>query len=440
MIQYRKGFIMIEPKVLKGFRDFGPEDQLIRQRMFAQIQSVFERFGFLPMSTPTLEFKEILTGKYGEDEKLIYSFKDNGGRDVAMRYDLTVPFARFIAVNSKQLTFPFKRYQIAPVWRADNPQKGRFREFYQCDVDIVNGASPISDAEVIACFCKVFEALDVNYEVRINDRRIFDLIAGIYQDEGSKPAEAIEVMRALDKFNKIGRTGVVAILEEKNLSDASIKMAQMIMDLGANKEALANLETNLSKDSWALESIKDLLKLLKLQGVPEDRTVFDPLIMRGLDYYTGFVFEIILKDQPEFGSVCGGGRYDNLVDQFSKESLPAVGGSIGVDRLFDALKQGDKLETLNPVKAIVLYQDEAMLDDYMQLVTEIRDAGINSELYYQPIKLDKQFKYAEKKNIEFAVIMGDAEKKKGVVKVKNLKERKEEEIKREELVKFLKEV
>lgn len=430
---------MIEPKILKGFRDFGPEDEIARQTMFTQVRGVFESYGFLPMATPALEYKEILTGKYGEDEKLIYSFKDNGERDVALRYDLTVPFARFIAMNQKQMTFPFKRYQIAPVWRADKPQKGRFREFYQCDVDVVLGASPVSDAEVMACICKALEAVGVkNYELRLNDRSVFDLLLSIYQEQGSPEAEAQELMRAVDKFSKIGADGVLKILEDKQITDAGKKFAQMLMDLGQNQQAIERIEANISADSLPIKNVKELLRLLDLQGVPKEKVVFDPLIVRGLDYYTGFVFEVVLKDNPDFGSIAGGGRYDNLVDQFSKDSLPAVGGSIGIDRLYDAMKEAGQLSHPALVKAIVLYLEENMLEDYVSLASELRAGGVNTEMYYFPTKLDKQFKYAENRNIEYAVIMGETEKQSGVVKVKNLKERKEQEIKKGDLVKFFK--
>jgi len=430
---------IIEPRLLKGFRDYGPQEQAARQAMFAKIQGVFERFGFLPMSTPALEYKEILMGKYGEDEKLIYSFKDNGGRDVAMRYDLTVPLARYVAQNRGQLTLPFKRYQIAPVWRADNPQKGRLREFYQCDIDAVGGPSPVSDAEVIVCMCKAVEAVGItNYQLRLNDRSIFDLLSSLFLAAGASVDEGKEVMRALDKVGKIGKMGAVKILEEKNVSEGAIKQAQMLMDLGEGEQALANIEQNLSKDSWAVANLRTLLALVKAQGVAEKNIVFDPLIMRGLDYYTGVVFEIILPDKPEFGSIMGGGRYDNLVDQFSDQSLPAVGGSIGIDRLYDAMVDQGLVEAEGLVKALVVNLDEQLMEDYVKLVTGLRAAGINSEMYYQPVKLDKQFKYAESKGIEYAVIMGPDEKAKGAAQLKNLKTREQAEVPLSELAGKLK--
>lgn len=425
---------MIEPRLLKGFRDYGPEDQVSRQNMFAKIQAVFERFGFLPLYTPTLEYKEILTGKIGEDEKLIYSFQDNGGREVALRYDLTVSLARYVAQNKNQLTFPFKRYQIGPVWRADNPQRGREREFFQCDIDVVGGPSPISDAEVIACLAQALEAIGINdYQVRFNDRKIFDLLSSVSLEAGAKEGEGQEVMRALDKVDKIGPLGAIKLLEEKGVSQAAIKQAQMLVDLGRGEKALANIEQNLAKDSLVVEALRTLAALVQDQGIDPGKIVFDPLIMRGLDYYTGVVFEIVLPNKPEFGSITGGGRYDDLVDKFSDTSVPAVGGSIGFTRLFDVLAAQQMVERPSVIKAIVINLDEQLMEDYVRLVTTMREAGVNSEMYYQPVKLDKQFKYAESKNIQYAVIMGADEKAKGVVQVKNLKTREQSEVPLSEL-------
>jgi histidyl-tRNA synthetase len=212
-IYKRKFMNYIEPRLLKGFRDYGPKEQTIRQQMVAKIQNVFERFGFLPMSTPVLEYKEILTGKYGEDEKLIYSFKDNGDRDVAMRYDLTVPLARFVAQNKQQIVYPFKRYQIAPVWRADNPQKGRLREFMQCDIDVIGSDSLLADVGVVACVCSALDEIGVdNYELRISNRGIFNTLSRAMHLDS---VQSIEVVRAIDKVKKIGIDGVVKLLQEK---------------------------------------------------------------------------------------------------------------------------------------------------------------------------------------------------------------------------------
>jgi histidyl-tRNA synthetase len=403
----------IEPRTLKGFPDYAPEEQVVRQRMFATIQGVFERFGFLPLSTPALEYKEILLNKYGDEEKLVYSFKDNGGRDVALRYDLTVPLARFVAQNQGSLMMPFKRYQIAPVWRAENTQKGRMREFYQCDVDTVGTESPLADAEVIACLCQALEAVGVkNYEVRLNDRRNFE----VFGDSAAK------IIRAIDKFDKIGVDGVVAELEKQNIDPALI---------GKAKEYL-NGTMNACSDV-----LNELKRLIAAQGVVAEKIVIDPTTARGLDYYSSTVFEIKLTDKPEFGSVVGGGRYDGLVDQFSDQPLSAVGGSIGIDRLVQALEELGKLDGSGAIQVLVLNIDEKLQDEYVKLATQLRGQNINTELYYQPAKLDKQFKYAEAKGIRYAVILGQAEATKGVVQLKDLNTRDQQEVKRADLLEVL---
>lgn len=395
----------IEPRTLKGFRDYGSVEQAARQAMFAKIQTVFEQFGFSPLSTPALEYKEILMGKYGDDEKLVYSFQDKGGRDVAMRYDLTVPLARYVAQNQGRLQWPFKRYQIAPVWRADNPQKGRLREFYQCDVDVVGSDSMLADVEVIACVAKALEALGLsNYKIRINDRA---LLAELSQ----------EAIRVLDKVEKIGVDGMVAEMRERGVSDSEIEIAQKLVS--GSKQAL----------SERLAQILELLKQFKLQGQVE----FDPTIARGLDYYSGTVFEIVLPEKPEYGSIAGGGRYDGLLDQFSDQGLPAVGGSVGIDRLYGALDELGLLPQAGSAEVIILNMEAALQDDYLALASELRAAGINTELCYEALKLDKQFKYAERKGIKWAVIFGSEEQANGQVKLKNLATREQAEIPRSEL-------
>ena len=402
----------IEPRLLKGFRDFGPASQLKRQEMFLKLQTTFQQFGFLPMATPVLEYKDILMGKYGDDEKLVYSFKDNGDRDVAMRYDLTVPLARFIAQNQNTLTFPFKRYQIAPVWRADNPQKGRFREFYQCDVDVVGSNSPLADAEVIACLCKALEELGIkNYEVRINDRRNFEVFG----------ENAERVIRSLDKIDKIGKDKVLE--EISNANPGLVEQARAFID----GETVLQYEENL----------KTLKQNITNLGIPESNISINRNIARGLDYYTSTVFEIFILDKPEFGSICGGGRYDSLVDQFSKESVSAVGGSIGLDRLLDAMF-AENPATVTSTNAIVFNLGEEFTDLYLQTLKNLRDAGVATEMYYESAKIDKQFKYAENNGIKWAVIIGQEESTSGQVKLKNLLTREQQELSLKDLPEFLK--
>lgn len=396
----------IKPRTLKGFRDYGAEEQSARQSMFLKIQTVFEQFGFSPLSTPALEYKEILMGKYGDDEKLVYSFQDNGGRDVAMRYDLTVPLARYVAENQGTLLLPFKRYQIAPVWRADNPQKGRLREFYQCDVDVVGTDSILADAEVIACVAKALEALGLlNYKIRINDREIFSEFS---QD----------TVRIIDKVEKIGFEAMTKEMRERGISNAEIEQA-------------INLVSKKTKDVPArLSLVIDALKKFGLKGSID----FDPTIARGIDYYSGTVFEIVLPEKPDYGSVAAGGRYDGLVDQFSEQSYPAVGASVGIDRLYGALDELGLLPNTSGAEVIILNLEAGLWGDYLDLATMLRSAGIKTELFYEPIKLEKQFKYAERKNITWGVVMGSEEQKTGTLKLKNIATREQIEVAKTELI------
>lgn len=396
----------IEPRTLKGFRDYSANEQFARQAMFAKIQTVFEQFGFSPLSTPALEYKEILMGKYGDDEKLVYSFKDNGDRDVAMRYDLTVPLARYVAQNQGSLQWPFKRYQIAPVWRADNPQKGRLREFYQCDVDVVGSDAELADAEVIACAAKAVEAVGVtNYKILINDRSILS-------------AFSEDAIRILDKVQKIGVDGMVAEMRERGVSSTEIEQAKSL--IGGSKPTIPQ----------RLSRVISLLQQFGLKGQIE----FDPSIARGLDYYSGTVFETVLPEKPEYGSICSGGRYDGLVNNFSETPLPAVGASIGIDRLYGALEELGLLPKPEVNSILVLNVDAELTNEYLQLAAELRSKGLLAEVYYETAKLDKQFKYAERKGINWAVIIGSAEKSNNKVQLKNLSTREQQELNKSELL------
>lgn len=390
----------IEPRVLKGFRDFGLKEQSGRQAMFNKIQTVFEQFGFLPLSTPTLEYKEILMGKYGDDEKLVYSFEDNGGRDVAMRYDLTVPLARYVAQNRGSILLPFKRYQIAPVWRADNPQKGRWREFYQCDVDVVGSDNPLSDAEVIACGAKAIEALGiVNYKIRINDREVLTSLGP-------------DAIRSLDKVEKIGVDGMEKEMLSKGISTEQIQLAKDLVS--GNRIALPA----------RLKEVINLLEKFNLKGTIE----FDPTIARGLDYYSGTVFETVLPDKPEYGSIYSGGRYDGLLSQYSDASIPAVGASVGIDRLYGALEELGLLSKGNLIDALILNLSSSFAEAYINLANMLRESGLNVELYYESTKLDKQFKYAEQKEIKWAIICGEEELKNKTVQLKNIQTREQKTV------------
>lgn len=400
------------PQILKGFRDYLPQEQLARRKIMSKIAEVFERFGFAPMDTPALEYYELLGGKYGDEgEQLMYKFEDQGGRKVALRYDLTVPLARFVA-SYPQLPKPFKRYQMALVWRADKPQKGRYREFMQCDVDIVGSASMMADAEVIATFDAAFRSLEIGtIKVRFNDRKLVDEVLTklkIAKKDISK------FMRTLDKLDKMGEAKIIASLAEQGFDRDILKKYSQLMD--KSSRAYATQMTEL------------------LSGLGVAQMEFDKYLMRGLDYYTGIVFEFVLVQKPEFGSVCGGGRYDDLLEQTTGLPMPAVGGSIGLDRLFAAISEMDVVAPQTAAEVIVFNLDRKLTAEYLNMATNLRQAGIDTEFIYEPMKLDKQFKYAQTKNMQVAVIYGADEAKAKKVTLKNLREKEQRQVDLDDLV------
>ncbi|OGE82760.1 MAG: histidine--tRNA ligase [Candidatus Doudnabacteria bacterium RIFCSPLOWO2_01_FULL_44_21] len=391
------------PKILKGFRDYLPQQQLARKKVITKISEVFERFGFSPLDTPALEYYELLGGKYGEEgEQLMYKFEDQGGRKVALRYDLTVPLARVFATYP-DLPKPFKRYQIANVWRADKPQKGRYRELIQCDVDIIGTDSIIADAEVIAAMAAAYKTLEVGtFLVKFNDRKLVDSV--LTKLKVSKE-DIVSFMRTVDKLDKIGER----------------KVQETLLQQGFEKDILSKY-SKLMDDS-SKKYVEEMQNLLSGLGV--EQMMFDKYLMRGLDYYTGVVFEFVLLEKPEFGSVGGGGRYDNLIEQTTGMATPAVGGSIGLDRLLAALEELDVISPQTAAEVIVFNLDKNLTPEYLNILTNLRNAGLDAEFYYEPAKLDKQFKYAEAKNTQVAVIMGSNEAKKRKVNLKNLKEKQQ---------------
>ena len=391
------------PQTLKGFRDFMPQEQIARQKIMAKISEIFERFGFAPIETPSLEYYDLLAGKYGEEgEKLMYKFKDAGGRMVALRYDLTVPLARVVASNP-DLVKPFKRYQIAPVWRAENPQRGRFREFMQCDVDIIGSSSKLADAEVIAALDSAFKALEIgSVEVKFNNRQLIDKVLSKLKISENK---IVQFMRTIDKLDKLEKKQVLELLQSE----------------GFKPDILASYSELMEKESKAY--VSEMQNLLSGFGVSNMK--FDKYLARGLDYYTGTIFEFVLSDKPEFGSIAGGGRYDDLIGKISGKPTPAVGGSIGLDRLFAALMDLGLIAPQTAAEVLVMNLDESLTADYLNIATNLRTAGIDCEVYYEASKLDKQFKYAEAKNLKLAVIFGPDEAKKRQANIKNLAEKKQ---------------
>ena len=428
---------------LKGFRDLGPMEASQREKVLGKIRAVFQRYGFLPLETPALEYKEILTGKYGaEGDKLLYSFKDQGGRDVAMRYDLTVPLARFVASN-QDLAMPFKRYQIAPVWRADRPQKGRYREFTQCDADVVGSDSIFADAEVIACMNTVLKELGIpEVLIKINNRKVLNGMMRAAKIEVKKTTAAI---RSLDKLEKIGEDEVRGELASAGIQ---AKQADALFEmLGQALEDPKDVLSKLDGIDGAGE-LAELLEILLDMGVKNYQV--DLTLARGLEYYTGSIFEFVLPDAREFGSVAGGGRYDNLIGMFSTppssppklggegRGIPAVGASIGIDRLTSALEELELVKFDSVSDVLVCNLEEDLDEKYLQIVQDLRGAGIKTDFYYEAAKLDKQLKYANKKNIDFAVLIGPDEAKKDEATVKNMKTGKQEKVKQKDLIRKLK--
>jgi histidyl-tRNA synthetase len=418
--------IKITPRLPKGMRDFLPGDMLRRSYVFGLVQETFHLFGFEPLGTPTLELKETLYGKYGEDaEKLIYSAEHPGGKEeVAMRYDQTVPLARVVAQYENELKFPFKRYQLAPVFRAERPQKGRYREFFQCDADIVGVPGMIADAEIIALIAVVMQRLGFpQFNIKINNRK---LLTAMGQYSGVSDVQLPDLYRSVDKFDKIGAEGVQKELLERGISpEATQRMVEMIQ---SRRPGLGNLdyaESLMGNFPAAAEGIRELRELatyLADFGVAESAYEFDFTMVRGLGYYTGPIFETVITE-PNLGSVNGGGRYDDLIGLFRKESMPTVGMSFGIERiidLMDILKLYPAHLGGTVVQALVAVVNNESRTQATRLTTELRTAGIQTELYMQDKGLGKQFDYANKKGIPLVVVAGPDEVAQGVVKIKQL--------------------
>lgn len=407
----------LNPRTLKGFSDYLPATMLPKQGMLDRVARVFESFGFGPLQTPALEYEELLTGKYGEEgNKLLYRFEDNGGRRVAMRYDLTVPLARVMGMN-KALPKPFKRYQIAPVWRAEKPGRGRFREFLQCDVDIIGSADLMADAECMAVGAAVLRALGVErFEIRFNNRKLLTALMQMIDVAEGEPTFA--VLRAVDKLPKIGTLKVRTLLaDECGLGVDAIDQIFAFLDLDPSTvaEFFAGNETG---EAGATE-LTELLDLCAEQGLSDNVRV-DLSIARGLDYYTGTIYETFLLDLEGIGSVMSGGRYDGLLEMFGAAD-PAVGISLGVDRLFAALVELKLVEeTPSPTRALVVLFDADGRKAAYEVGALLREAGVNAEVFLGNAKMRKQFKYADQRGIPYVIVAGPDERAAGVVTVKTL--------------------
>ena len=459
---------MSKPGLPQGTRDFGPETVYKRNFIFETIRSVFELYGYEPLETPAMENMDTLLGKYGEEgDKLIFKILNNGLDHIskketaktafenilagkndaaiterALRYDLTIPFARYVATHQNELTFPFRRYQLQPVWRADRPQKGRYREFYQCDADVVGSRSLLNEVELTQIYLTVFKKLGVDVEVRVNHRKI---LAGLAEVAGGASQTTL-ITTAIDKLDKIGIEKVKLELAEKNLSGEQISVIEKYLHIdGSNEEKIIQLEQLIPNDA-VRSGIADLQYILNYfpagfnsasqhsDNAPTS-VVLDFSLARGLNYYTGVIFEVRAKG-VQIGSIGGGGRYDDLTGLFGVPGIPGVGISFGVDRIYDVMEELKLFPQTVQRSTQVLFFNlgaEAAAKSF-GLVQAVRQAGIRTELYHEQAKFDKQFKYAEKKHISRVVIIGTEELVSGVARIKDLKTGLQSEVKFEDLI------
>lgn len=433
---------LIEPRTLKGFRDYPPALMIPRERVLQTAREVYRSYGYAPIDTPALEYAEVLLGKGGgENDRLVYRFKDHGDRDVAMRFDLTVPFARFAAQSVGQLGTPFRRYAMGPVWRGENTAAGRYREFWQCDFDTIGTTSNAADVEVALVINDLFEALELDrFEVRVNNRLILN---GLLESLGV-PDKTVPLLRSLDKLSKIGREKVIEeMVREAGVSgDQAGRVLLLTETKGPNDEILNDLEKwfagSNAKATEGIARLRELVTVAKVAGVPDGRITIDLSIARGLDYYTGTIYETFLLDKPDIGSVCSGGRYDNLASLYTKQVLPGVGASLGVDRLLAAmeeLKHPWLTGASTPAPVLMVQFESARLGDYQRLARTLRAGGVGCEVYPEPKKVGQQLQYAEKRGFKLAVIAGPEEFAAGTVKFKVLARREEHVIEEGDLVK-----
>jgi histidyl-tRNA synthetase len=435
----------IEPRTLKGFRDYPPELMIPREGLLEKARRVYRSYGFAPIDTPALEYAEILIGKGGaESDRLIYRFKDHGDRDVALRFDLTVPFARFAAQHIGKLGTPFKRYHMGPVWRGENTSQGRYREFWQCDFDTIGTTSNAADCETVLVINDLFTAIGFErFEIRVNNRLILN---GFLELQGLAD-KAVPLLRSLDKLPKIGRDKVASeMMQEARVTG---DQADTILWLATVPEATSNYadsktinrlhdffsQTPNEKATEGIRRLSELLSVAKKVGVPEGRIKIDLSICRGLDYYTGTIFETFLLDKPDIGSVCSGGRYDNLAGLYTKQSLPGVGASLGLDRLLAAMEDMGLLpKVATPAPVLVIQFAAERLGDYQRIAKVLRTHDIGTEVYPEAKKLGPQLKYAESRGFRVALIAGPDEFARSEWKVKDLMKREETTVAESELV------
>lgn len=411
-------------KTLPGFMELLPQEQVLFNQMKEKIQKTYEKFGFLPIDTPVIESTEVLLAKAGgETEKQLYSFT-KGDSNLTLRFDLTVPLAKYVAIHSNELSFPFRRYQIGKVYRGEKAQRGRFREFYQCDIDVIGDGelNIINDAEIPSIMYTVFKELGLeNFTIRINNRKILN---GLFESINAKDV-AVDIMRIIDKIEKIGEEKVKQELKELNIPEESVEQViKFIRINGTTDEKLQELENlNINNETYleGVKELKDVIKYIRAFRVPEPCFTVDVSIARGLDYYTGTVYETFLNDYKSIGSICSGGRYNNLSEYYTDKKLPGVGMSIGLTRLFFILNDMNliKVQRKSISKVLVV----SMVSDLSQAIetaNKLREAGINTEVYFDDKKIKAKFKYADKLRIPYVIVIGEDEIKSGTLTLKNM--------------------
>lgn len=432
-----------KPSIPKGTRDFSPAEMVRRNYIFDIIKEVFQRYGYLPIETPAMENLSTLLGKCGEEgDKLLFKILNSGDyfskvniqdesnltsnkltpliSEKGLRFDLTVPFARYVVQHRNDITFPFKRYQIQPVWRADRPQKGRYREFYQCDVDVIGSNSLLNEVELVQIIDDVFDKLKIFSIVKINNRKILSGIAKII-GEGDK---IVDITVAIDKLDKIGIEQVNEELVLKGVSKKAIEQLQPIINLkGKLKEKFPKLKEILKNSKIGMEGIEETIQVMKHLKDLNIKAKFqlDLTLARGLDYYTGIIIEVIAKDVP-IGSICGGGRYDDLTGIFGLPGISGVGISFGADRIYDVMKELDLFPEESRTTTQIMFVNFGKEEEKycLPLLSEIRKAGINAEIYPEPVKIKKQMSYANNKKIPYVVLVGENEMKDEILTVKNM--------------------
>lgn len=451
-----------KPTLPQGTRDFGPETVRKRNYILSTIRRVFELYGFQPLETPAMEQLDTLMGKYGEEgDKLIFKILNNGLGDPkniakareafenvlngkndpnlterALRYDLTIPFARYVAMNHQQLTLPFKRYQIQPVWRADRPQKSRYREFYQCDADVVGSRAIINEVELASIYQTAFERLRIPVEVRINHRKILAALAEVCGGAD----KLTDITIAIDKLDKIGIEKVRAELIDRGMNDSQVATIEKYLSIGGpNSKKISVLETLFSANPTGLQGIADLKYILASTAEASRETLtIDLTLARGLNYYTGAIFEV-KATAAKIGSIGGGGRYDDLTGTFGVPGIPGVGISFGVDRIYDVMEEANLFpeDVQTGTKVLFFNLGETESRAAFQLVQQLRASDIPAELYHETAKFDKQFKYAERKGIPYAVIIGSSELETKTAKLKDLRDGSQRELPFEQITPYL---